>query len=342
MKQKLEALELELRADLKKADSRDALEGIRIKYLGRKGHVMDLFQDMGKLSAEEKPKAGKGINRFKQLVQDGLKQRQVELGKLTKQKSLNKAGTFDITLPSVRRELGRLHPITLVIDEISSLFVEMGFQIVEGPEIETEYYNFEALNIPLEHPSREAFDTFYLDASHVLRSHTSPVQVRAMEKLKPPLRVLVPGKVYRPDAVDASHSFMFHQVEGLLVDENISMAHLKGFLSVFARKLFGEQTLSRFRPHFFPFTEPSVEVDVTCILCQGKGCRVCKGSGWLEILGAGMVHPRVLEAGKIDSSKYSGFAFGMGIERVAMLKYGIEDIRLFYENDLKFNRQFGG
>jgi len=250
------------------------------------------------------------------------------------------ARSIDITLPGAKRELGHKHPITRIIDEINDIFLGLGFRIVEGPEIETEYYNFEALNIPLQHPSRDVFDTFYIKEDCLLRSQTSTVQIRVMEKETPPLQIIAPGKVYRPDAVDASHSFMFHQVEGLIVDKNIKFSDLKGTLDLFARQMFGAKTKTRFRPHFFPFTEPSAEVDVSCIICGGSGCRVCSNKGWLEILGAGMVNPKVFKAVGYNPKKWTGYAFGMGVERIAMLKYGISDIRLFFENDLRFLKQF--
>ncbi|MBU1086217.1 MAG: phenylalanine--tRNA ligase subunit alpha [Candidatus Omnitrophica bacterium] len=342
MDDKLKAIEQEFQQAISNADSLDTIENIRIRFLGRKeGLVTNIFKQLGTVSPEQKPLYGQKINHLKDLVTQEIdnKAKQIE-GQIAKGVSQKASKGFDITLPAFKQTIAKAHPLTLVRDEICSLFIEMGFNIVEGPEIETEYYNFEALNIPLEHPSRESFDTFYLDKKHLLRSHTSPVQIRYMENNQPPIQIVVPGKVYRPDATDATHSFMFHQLEGLLIDKNITLAHLKGVLSVFAKKLFGPKTKTRFRPHFFPFTEPSAEMDVSCIICGGKGCRVCKYNGWIEILGSGMVHPKVLKAGNIDSKKYSGFAFGMGIERIAMLKYGIDDIRLFYENDLRFVKQF--
>ncbi len=344
MDDKLQAIEQEFRQAIGNADSQDMLENIRIRFLGRKeGLITNVFKQLGSVSPEQKPLVGQKINQLKNLVTQEIdnKAKQIE-GQIAAGAGSKSSKGFDITLPGFKPSMAKAHPLTLVRDEICSLFIEMGFNIVEGPEIETEYYNFEALNIPLEHPSRESFDTFYLDKKHLLRSHTSPVQIRYMENKQPPIQIIVPGKVYRPDATDATHSFMFHQLEGLLIDKNITLAHLKGVLSIFAKKLFGPKTKTRFRPHFFPFTEPSAEMDVSCIICGGKGCRVCKQGGWIEILGAGMVHPKVLKAGNIDSKKFSGFAFGMGIERIAMLKYGIDDIRLFYENDLRFIKQFSG
>jgi phenylalanyl-tRNA synthetase alpha chain len=341
MDEKLQAIEHEFNQSIAACDSLECLENIRIRFLGRKeGLITNIFKQLGSVSAEQKPVYGQKINQLKSAVTRQIDEKAVQLQNKSGGAGQTGKSGFDLTLPSFKQKSAKLHPLTLVNDEICDLFIEMGFNVVEGPEIETEYYNFEALNIPLEHPSRESFDTFYLDKKSLLRSHTSPVQVRYMEKNNPPIQIVVPGKVYRPDATDATHSFMFHQLEGLLVDKGITLAHLKGVLSVFAKKLFGPKTKTRFRPHFFPFTEPSAEMDVSCIICGQKGCRVCKYNGWIEILGSGMVHPKVLKAGNIDSKKYSGFAFGMGIERIAMLKYGIDDIRLFYENDLRFVKQF--
>ena len=342
MNDELKSINIEFEQAIASVRSNDDLEAVRIRFLGRKeGLVTNIFKELGKLSAQEKPVYGQKINDLKNQITEKIAQKTKNI----EQKSIELAQSkgseaFDLSLPAFKNKTGVMHPLSIVTDEICTLFVEMGFMVVEGPEIETEYYNFEALNIPLEHPSRESFDTFYLHKKRLLRSHTSPVQARYMEKNKPPIQIIVPGKVYRPDATDATHSFMFHQIEGLLVDEGITLGHLKGVLSVFAKKLFGVKTKTRFRPHFFPFTEPSAEMDVSCIICSGKGCRVCGGNGWLEILGSGMVHPKVLKAVNIDSSKYSGFAFGMGVERIAMLKYGIDDIRLFFENDMRFIRQF--
>ncbi len=341
MEEKLDKLEKEVTQDIARIESEENLELIRVKFLGRKGRLTQIFKGLPQLSPDQKRIFGKKINELKIAITQKIEDKGKELqAKLKAGVACGHARMFDVSLPGIRSEVGGRHPVRIVIDEICDLFVEMGFKIVEGPEIETEYYNFEALNIPSEHPSREAFDTFYLENKFLLRSHTSPVQVRYIEKNKPPVQIIVPGKVYRPDATDASHSVMFNQIEGLLVDKGITFANLKGVLTVFAKKLFGEKTKMRFRPSFFPFTEPSAEVDISCIICEGRGCRVCGQNGWLEVLGSGMVHPKVLEAGKIDSKIYSGFAFGMGVERIAMLKYGIDDIRLFFENDLRFIKQF--
>ena len=325
--------------DLTGISSIQELEAARVKYLGRKGILAELTGLIGTLSAEQRGPFGKQVNFLKNKLLDLFQE---------KEKTLKSPGSpvnrcsLDIGLPGIAQELGNSHPITQIVDEICGIFNRMGFTIVEGPEIETEYNNFTGLNIPLEHPSRDAFDTFYLKnfPKLLLRSHTSPVQVRTMKAHKPPLAIVVPGRVYRPDAVDASHLFMFHQVEGFLVDENIKFSDLKGVLELFAKSIFGGDIKMRFRPHFFPFTEPSAEVDISCIICKGKGCSVCGRKGWLEILGSGMIHPNVFKNVGYPAGKYTGFAFGMGVERIAMLKYGINDIRLFFENDLRFLKQF--
>ncbi len=325
--------------DLAGVSSSQALEDLRVKYLGRKGLLAELTGSIAGLAVEKRGAFGKEVNALKNKIFALIDEKEKTLkfpGNTSKKEDL------DIGMPGITRGMGNLHPITQVIDQICEIFTRMGFSVVEGPEVETEYNNFTGLNIPLEHPSREAFDTFYLKnyAKLLLRSHTSPVQVRTMQAHQPPLAVVVPGRVYRPDAVDASHLFMFHQIEGFLVDENIRFSDLKGILGLFAKSVFGRDIKMRFRPHFFPFTEPSAEVDISCIICKGKGCSVCGRKGWLEILGAGMIHPNVFKQVGYDAKKYTGFAFGMGIERIAMLKYGINDIRLFFENDLRFLKQF--
>ncbi len=326
------------------AVSKDAVEGLRIKYLGRKGVVTELFKKMSELPASEKPEAGQLLNLLKNTVTKALDEKLNSAAGIEEEKE-----ALDVTLPGILSKPGHLHPITRTIDEICRIFISIGFRVVEGPEIETEHYNFETLNIPLEHPSRDAFDTFYLKSSgkYLLRSHTSPVQTRFMEKNKPPFSIVVPGKVYRPDATDASHSFMFHQIEGLAVGDNIKFSDLKGVLSIFAKTMFGKSIKMRFRPSFFPFTEPSAEIDISCIICGGdaqkiggKRCSLCGGKGWLEILGAGMVNPKVFEKVGYDPKKVTGFAFGMGVERIAILKYGVSDIRMFFENDVRFLEQF--
>lgn len=338
MKDKIAEIEKDaLQAIAGAADAKSVNE-LRIKYLGRSGVVSEILSSLSEVSPEDRPEVGRLANALKNKITEELRSKEEALKKAAPLKAKDK---IDITLPGIRNELGSRHPLTKTIDEISEIFLRQGFSLVEGPEIETEYYNFEALNIPLEHPSRDAFDTFYLmKGSSLLRSQTSTMQIRVMEHRKPPLKIIAAGKVYRPDAVDASHSFMFHQLEGFLVDENVSFAELKGALYLFVKEFFGEGVKMRFRPHYFPFTEPSAEVDISCIICGGKGCSVCGRKGWLEILGCGMVNPNVFKAVGYDTKKYNGYAFGLGIERIAMLKYGINDIRLFFENDLRFLKQF--
>ncbi|MEW6100948.1 MAG: phenylalanine--tRNA ligase subunit alpha [Candidatus Omnitrophota bacterium] len=335
----IDAIKVEINTDLNNITSLKELEEFRIKYLGRKGVITQLFGQMPSLSVPERASFGERINVLKRELLQSIEEKQKSL---ISEPDASSAPSYDISMPGISQALGTLHPVTQITDEICAIFSRMGFSVIEGPEVETEYNNFTGLNIPLEHPSRDAFDTFYLkgDTKLLLRSHTSPVQIRAMKSRKPPLAVVVPGRVYRPDAVDASHSFMFHQIEGFMVDEGIKFSDLKGVLQVFVKAVFGEDIKMRFRPHFFPFTEPSAEVDISCIICKGKGCSVCGRKGWLEILGAGMIHPNVFKHVGYDTKKYSGFAFGMGVERIAMLKFGINDIRLFFENDLRFLRQF--
>ena len=337
IEEKIDKIRQDFLRDIDAAGDSAVLENVRVKYLGRKGFVAGLFKEMGNLSAGERPQVGAGINRLKNEISASLDTRRDAVS-LEKRKDAGEE--IDITLPGIRNTAGHLHPLTQVMNEICEIFVSMGFEIVEGPEIETEFYNFDVLNIPPEHPSRNAFDTFYLTDELLLRSHTSPVQGRVMEKQDPPLRVVVPGKTYRPDAVDATHSFMFHQIEGFMVDKEINFSGLKGTLDILLKRIFGEKIKTRFIPHFFPFTEPSAEVEISCIFCDQKGCPVCKGEGWLEILGAGMIHPEVFRKVGYKKDAWTGFAFGMGVERIAMLKYGIKDIRLFYENDMRFLKQF--
>ncbi|MBU1124622.1 MAG: phenylalanine--tRNA ligase subunit alpha [Candidatus Omnitrophica bacterium] len=315
------------------------LEAVRIKYLGRKGLFAEFTSFIPSVPQESRGKIGQKVNFLKDRIGVLLEERKRQLGVVAPpQEKIS----LDISMPGMGQAVGRRHPLTQTIDEICAIFVQMGFTVKEGPEIETEFNNFTGLNIPLEHPSRDAFDTFYLESKErlLLRSHTSPGQVRVMKSRTPPLAVVVPGRVYRPDAVDASHSFMFHQIEGLVVDRDIKFSDLKGTLEVFVKAVFGDDIAMRFRPHFFPFTEPSAEVDISCIMCKGKGCSVCGRKGWLEILGSGMIHPQVFAHVGYPSGAYTGFAFGLGIERIAMLKYGITDIRLFFENDLRFLTQF--
>ena len=347
MKEQLRAIQEEALKAISSASGEEALEALRIHYLGRKGIITEIFKKIGSVPAGERPEVGALINVLKDAVTRALDERSVSVAGAEEEH----AEKIDITLPGTPLKIGRLHPITKTIYEICDLFISLGFRVVEGPEIETEHYNFETLNIPLEHPSRDAFDTFYLswEKKYLLRSHTSPVQTRFMEKNKPPLSIVVPGKVFRPDATDASHSFMFHQVEGLVVGDAIRFSDLKGTLETFARQMFGQEARMRFRPSFFPFTESSAEVDISCIVCHGnerrtttdeRRCKMCGGKGWLEIMGAGMVNPKVFEAVGYDPAKVTGFAFGMGVERIAILKYGITDIRMFFENDVRFLKQF--
>ncbi len=325
-------------ADIAGAGDAQELNTIRVRFLGKKGELTSLLRGMGKLPAEERPKVGKMVNEVRDALENALEDRESEL-QSQKQEEQLKQEALDISLPGRPYQRGRVHPVMQALEDIKMIFVSMGYQIVEGPEVELDYYNFEALNVPPDHPARDMQDTFYLSDSLLLRSQTSPVQVRTMEQQDPPVRIIAPGKVYRSDA-DVTHSPMFHQVEGLLVDKGITLAHLKGTLQVFAERMFGPETKTRFRPSYFPFTEPSAEVDVSCTMCHGSGCRVCSNTGWLELLGSGMVDARVLAKVGYAPETYSGFAFGMGIERAAMLKYGINDIRLFYDNDIRFLEQF--
>ena len=337
MKEKLEQIK---RSALEQISAADAnLEEIRIHYLGKKGELTAVLRGMGALSAEERPKIGQLANEVREKIEEAIseKLRDVQAKALELKLHTEKV---DVSVPGEALPEGHLHPLTKVQRELENIFIGMGFSIEEGPEVELDYYNFQALNIPENHPARDTQDTFYITDNILLRSQTSPVQVRTMERRKPPIRIISPGRVYRSDALDATHSPLFHQLEGLVVDKGITMGDLKGTLEVFAKKMFGESTRLRFRPHHFPFTEPSAEVDVSCFVCGGCGCRLCKGEGWIEILGAGMVHPFVLSNCGIDPEEYTGFAFGLGIERIAMASLGIDDIRLFYENDQRFLNQF--
>lgn len=315
-----------------------ALDQVRVNYLGKKGHITALLKTLGKLPAEEKPKAGEKINQAKVQVVEAIEQRRQILETEAINKKLAQE-TIDVTQPGRRSDVGGLHPVTRTLDRITQIFTAAGYLVKEGPEIEDDFHNFEALNIPEEHPARAMHDTFYIDIKHVLRTHTSPVQVRTMENEEPPIRIVCPGRVYRCDS-DITHTPMFHQVEGLVVDENISFADLKGTIEQFLQAFFENDFPVRFRPSYFPFTEPSAEFDMQCTHCGGAGCRICKHTGWLEVGGCGMVHPHVFKASGVDATKYSGFAFGVGVERLAMLRYGINDLRLFFENDLDFLRQF--
>ncbi|MDI3310875.1 MAG: phenylalanine--tRNA ligase subunit alpha [Thermoanaerobacterium sp.] len=339
MEETLRNLLEEAKKELSSAESLKALEEIRVKYLGKKGELTKILRGMGSLSPEERPIVGKISNEVREEIERELSQKREEVLQQEKEKKI-KSEYIDITLPGKVHEIGHKHPMTKVLDEIKEIFLGLGFSIAEGPEIELDYYNFEALNTPPDHPARDLQDTFYITKNILLRTQTSPVQVRTMEKSKPPIKVISPGRVYRSDEIDATHSPVFNQIEGLAVDEGITMGDLKGVLNLFAKRLFGSDTKTKFRPHYFPFTEPSAEMDVSCFACGGKGCRVCGYSGWIEILGSGMVHPNVLRMSGIDPEKYSGFAFGMGLDRITMLKYGIDDLRLLYENDLRFIKQF--
>ena len=337
MKEKLQKIKEEALSQIN-SDNAD-LEQIRIQYLGKKGELTSVLRGLGALTAEERPVVGQIANEVRAEIENALKIK-AEAQKAAELERKLATEKIDVTLPSNVAAPGKLHPLTQVQRTIEDIFIGMGFSIAEGPEVEYDYYNFQALNIPENHPARDTQDTFYITENILLRSQTSPVQVRTMEKQKPPIRVISPGRVYRSDAVDATHSPLFHQVEGLVVDKGITMGDLKGMLETFAKTLFGNETRLRFRPHHFPFTEPSAEVDVSCFVCGGKGCRVCKNEGWIEILGAGMVHPYVLSNCGIDPDEYSGFAFGMGVERIAMKYSGIDDMRLLYENDTRFLEQF--
>ncbi|MBM28104.1 MAG: phenylalanine--tRNA ligase subunit alpha [Halieaceae bacterium] len=337
--QALDELKVEATAAIEAAADAASLEKLRVEWLGKKGRVTDLLKGLGQLSAEERPKAGAEINEVKQSLSALISERKDALQQAAIAEQLANE-SLDVTLPGRSEDLGALHPITRTIDRMSEFFVALGFEVVEGPEIEDDYHNFEALNIPAHHPARAMHDTFYIDETHVLRTHTSGVQIRTMESREAPLRVICPGRVYRCDS-DLTHSPMFHQVEGLLIDENVSFGQLKGVIQDFLHAFFEQDSLSvRFRPSYFPFTEPSAEVDIQCVKCAGEGCRICSGTGWLEVMGCGMVHPRVLEMSGVDTERLNGFAFGMGVERLAMLRYGIGDLRLNFENDLRFLAQF--
>ena len=339
MRQKLEEIRESSKKVIETIDDKASLEAFRVEYLGKKGKLTDILKGMGKLSADERPVIGQLANEVRSFIESQISELSAKLEKEEMERRLAEE-TIDVTLPGKSTRLGNKHPLTIVLDELKDIFVGMGFQISEGPEIETDYYNFEALNIPKDHPARDTQDTFYISDNVLLRTQTSPVQIRTMENIKPPIRIIAPGRVFRSDNLDATHSPLFHQIEGLVIDKGITMADLKGTLEVFCKKLYGEDIQVRFRPHHFPFTEPSAELDISCPACHGTGCRVCKGEGWIEILGAGMVHPKVLRVCGIDPEEYSGFAFGIGLERIVMRRFDIDDIRMFYENDLRFLRQF--
>lgn len=339
MENKLNKIRERVLAELEEADVSSKLEQIRVSVLGKKGELTSLLRGMGALSPEERPRMGQLVNDLRRTIEEEIEKKGAQLRELEKNARLE-AEAVDVTLPGPERSSGALHPLNIAMNRMVEIFTGMGYEVVEGPEVEYDHYNFELLNIPKNHPARDAQDTFYVDDNIVLRTHTSPVQARIMTTRKPPIRIICPGRVYRADEADATHSPVFHQMEGLVIDENITMADLKGTLDEFARQMYGEGISTRFRPSFFPFTEPSAEVDLTCANCLGAGCRMCKGTGWIEVLGAGMVNPKVLEMCGIDPKKYTGFAFGFGIERVALLRYNIPNMRYMYENDLRFLTQY--
>ena len=339
MKQQLEAILSNAKNELSQTQNARELDAVRVKYLGKKGKLTAILKGMKNVAPEERPVIGQLVNDVRAELEKALEKQAEKLEQSALEEKL-KSETLDVTMPSEEITLGHKHPLSIVLDEIKDIFIGLGFQVAEGPEVEYDHYNFEALNIPKDHPARDTQDTFYISDNVVLRTQTSPVQVRVMENQKPPIRIIAPGRVFRSDAVDATHSPLFHQIEGLVVDKNITMSDLKGILELFAKRLYGEDTVVRFRPHHFPFTEPSAEMDIQCYQCHGEGCRLCKGEGWIEILGCGMVHPKVLETCNIDPEVYSGYAFGIGLERTVMGRFKIDDIRLFYENDVRFLHQF--
>lgn len=339
MEEKIKKIKEEALKEIESSKDFKSLTDLKIKYLGKKSELSLMLKQIGSVEPEKRKEIGKTVNQAFEEIKEKLTK---ELGKIKEeelQKEMEKE-KVDITLPGKTFKLGKKHPLTIVLDEINNIFVSMGFTIVDGPEIETDYYNFEALNIPKNHPARDTQDTFYVSDNLLLRSQTSPVQVRVMEKTSPPIKIISPGRVYRADEIDSTHSPVFHQVEGLLIDKNVSMANLKKTLEIFVKKLYGDETKTRFRPHHFPFTEPSAEMDISCFKCGGSGCSLCKNEGYIEILGCGMVHPDVLKRCNIDPEIYSGFAFGLGLERIVMMRYNINDLRLFYENDTRFLQQF--
>ena len=339
MKEKLEGIKKEALALIENADKMDKLNEVKVAYLGKKGQLTALLKGMKNIAPEERPAFGQMVNEVRSQLENVLEEKKTALAKAAREAQM-KAECIDVTLPARKQAAGHRHPNHVALDEVERIFIGMGYEVVEGPEVEYDYYNFEALNIPANHPAKDEQDTFYITDKILLRTQTSPVQVRTMEKQPLPIRMIAPGRVFRSDEVDATHSPSFHQIEGMVIDKNITFADLKGTLQQFAKEMFGEDTKVKFRPHHFPFTEPSAEVDVTCFKCHGKGCRFCKGEGWIEILGCGMVHPHVLEMSGIDPNEYSGFAFGVGLERIALLKYEIDDMRLLYENDIRFLKQF--
>jgi len=339
MKEKLCSIKEEAVRQIREADAPEALNDVRVRFLGKKGELTAVLKGMKDVAAEERPKVGQMVNETREAIEALLEESKNKMDAAIRAEKL-KTEVIDVTLPADRSQIGHRHPNTIALEEVERIFVGMGYEVVEGPEVEYDLYNFEKLNIPADHPAKDEQDTFYINKDIVLRTQTSPVQARMMEQGKLPIRMIAPGRVFRSDEVDATHSPSFHQIEGMVIDKNISFADLKGTLEVFAKELFGEETKTKFRPHHFQFTEPSAEVDVTCFKCKGEGCRFCKGTGWIEILGCGMVHPNVLRMSGIDPEEYSGFAFGVGLERIALLKYEIDDMRLLYENDIRFLKQF--
>ena len=339
MKENLQRIKEEALKKIQASDTLELLNEIRVNYLGKKGELTSVLKGMKDVAPEDRPKVGQMVNETREAIESFLEETKKALAAKLREEQL-KREVIDVTLPAKKNNVGHRHPNTIALEEVERIFIGMGYEVVEGPEVEYDKYNFELLNIPENHPAKDEQDTFYINKEIVLRTQTSPVQARVMEQGKLPIRILAPGRVFRSDEVDATHSPSFHQIEGLVIDKNITFADLKGTLAQFAKELFGEDTKVKFRPHHFPFTEPSAEVDVTCFKCGGKGCRFCKGSGWIEILGCGMVHPNVLKMCGIDPEEYSGFAFGVGLERIALLKYEIDDMRLLYENDIRFLKQF--
>lgn len=339
MKEQLKSIEMRAKEELEKITEQKMLEDLRVKFLGKKGEITAILKQMGKLSAEERPVIGQLANSVRADIEQAIATKQAELKQAVAKKRLA-TETLDVTLPGKAQKIGKPHPLNAVLQEVEEVFLGMGFSIVEGPEVETDHYCFEALNMPKHHPARDTQDTFYINDNVVLRTQTSSVQIRTMEKMKPPIRIISPGRVYRSDTVDATHSPLFHQIEGLVIDKGITMSDLKGTLEMLMKRLYGEDAKIRLRPHHFPYTEPSAEVDLMCFNCHGKGCSMCKGEGYVELLGSGMVHPKVLEGCGIDPNVYSGFAFGIGLERITMGRYNINDMRLLYENDMRFLGQF--
>lgn len=339
MKEKLQKIMDDALEQINRSEELDKLNEIRVSFLGKKGELTSILKSMKEVAPEDRPKVGQLVNEARAAIEEKLEEKKQAFAKAIREEKM-KAETIDVTLPAKKPMVGHRHPNTIALEEIERIFIGMGYEVVEGPEVEYDYYNFEALNIPANHPAKDEQDTFYINSDILLRTQTSSTQIHEMEKGKMPIRMIAPGRVYRSDEVDATHSPSFHQVEGLVIDKNVTFADLKGTLAEFAKEIFGPETKVKFRPHHFPFTEPSAEMDVSCFKCGGKGCRFCKGSGWIEILGCGMVHPHVLEMSKIDPEEYVGFAFGVGLERIALLKYEIDDMRLLYENDTRFLKQF--